>query len=217
MKFLTSFKSSLLCALTLGALPFATSCSSLDYGDPNATETVTIGFGSTDLQSLAAEMVDSLVTSPSMTYLNNPDKGDDPRIIVVFGGIDNRTSEHIDTGGIADKIRVQLLKTGKYRWVASDQGRGEIADEVRYQQGSGFVNPAQAAQMGKQLGAEVVIYGSLRSIKKRKGSSIESGGTKTTDVYYQFVLNAVNVETAEILWADEAELRKTKKTGIFGR
>jgi len=205
-----------LAALTL-ALPLAAGCSSLEYGDPNAVETVTIDFGSTDLQSLSAEMVDSMAQSPALSYLADPSKGDDQRIVTVFGGIENRTTEHIDTGGISDKIRVALLKTGKFRWVASDQGRSEIGDEVRYQQGSGFVNPAQAAQMGKQLGAEMVVYGSLRSIDKTRGSSIESGGTRTRDVYYQFVLNAVNVETAEILWADVAELRKTEKRGIFGR
>ena len=204
-------------ALALGVVPFVSSCSSLGYGDPNAVETVTIGYGSTDLQTLSGEMVDSLIVSPALNYLDSPEKGDDKRIITVFGGIENRTSEHIDTGGIADKIRVALLKTGKFRWVASDQGRDEIADEVRYQQGTGFVDPVQAAQMGKQLGAEIVIYGSLRSIVKRKGSSIESGGTRTKDVFYQFVLNAVNVETAEILWAEESEIRKTEKTGIFGR
>ena len=68
-----------------------------------------------------------------------------------------------------------------------------------------------------QLGADVILYGTLRSIDKRKGSSIESGGTRKKDVYYQFVLKCVNIDTAEILRQEEAELRKTERTGIFGR
>ncbi|MFT5288620.1 MAG: hypothetical protein ACI8QS_001919 [Planctomycetota bacterium] len=206
-----------LAALALGALVLGTSCSSLDYGDSNAVETVTIGYGSTDLQTLSAEMVDSLLMSTGLSYLKVPEDRGDPRVIVVFGGIQNRTDEHIDTGGIADKIQVRLLSSGKFRWVVSSQGRSEVADEVRYQQGSGFVDPNQAAAMGRQNAADIVIYGSLRSIVKKRGSSIESGGTRTKDVFYQFVLNAVNVETGEILWAEEAELRKTERTGIFGR
>ena len=47
--------------------------------------------------------------------------------------------------------------------------------------------------------------------------SIESGGTRKQDVYYQFVLKCVNIDTAEVLWQDEEELRKTERTGIFGR
>ena len=70
---------------------------------------------------------------------------------------------------------------------------------------------------GKQLGADVILYGTLRSIEKGTGRSIESGGGKKEDVYYQFILKCVNIDTAEVLWQDEAELRKTARTGIFGR
>ena len=200
---------------TLGSLVLA-SCSSLKYDDPGKQETVTIAYGSTDLQSLSAEMVESLVAAPSLNYLENPGKGDDLRVITVFGGIENRTTEHIDTGGISDKIQTSLIKSGKFRFVASDQGRAEIEDEVRYQQ-SGRVRDDMMREFGKQLGADVVLYGALRSIKKRAGATIETAGVRTDDVYYQFVLKCVNVDTAEIIWQDEAELRKTERRGIFGR
>ena len=50
----------------------------------------------------------------------------------------------------------------------------------------------------------------------KKGRSLESGGTKYEDVYYQFILNAVDVETGEIIWANEKELTKAARTGLFG-
>ena len=197
--------------LVLGA------CSSLGYDDPGKVETLTIDFGSTDLQSLAGEMVDSLIQSPQLNYIvhDYDDKGDQ-RIVTYMGGVENRTSEHIDTQGITDKIRVKLLNSGKFRFVAGDQGQSEIGDQVRFQQGSGRVDETKAREFGKQLGADVILYGTLRSIDKDKGRSVESGLYKKQDVYYQFVLNCVSIDSGELIWAEEAELRKTAKTGIFG-
>ena len=193
------------------------SCSSVGYDDPGKTETLTIGYGSTDLQTLAGGMVESLVDAPALNYLDNSGKGEDKRVIMYVGDVENRTDEHIDTQGITDKMQTQLLKSGKFRFVAADAGQKEIGDQVSFQQGSGRVREDMMRKFGQQFGADVVLYGSLRSIEKKKGSSIESAGTRKQDVYYQFVLKCVNIDTGEILWQDEEELRKTSRTGIFGR
>jgi uncharacterized protein (TIGR02722 family) len=201
--------------LTLLLFPLA-ACSSVGYGDPNAVETINIDYGSTDLQSFAAKMVESMNTAPNLNYLDHPGKGDNKAIVVYMAGIDNSTSEHIDTGSIRDSIQTALLKGGKFRFVSTKQGQQELGDQVAFQQGSGRVNPAQAKAFGKQLGADVVVYGTLRSIEKSKDRSIESGGYKKEDVYYKFTLQCDSIETAEVLWMEEKELRKTAKTGLFG-
>jgi hypothetical protein len=197
-------------------LAFAASCSSVGYDDPDMVETLTIDFGSTDLQTMAADMSDSLIGDPNMAFLDHSGKGDDKRIIMYVGDIENRTTEHIDTEGISDSIRVRLMKSGRYRFVAGDAGQTEIGDQVSFQQGSGRVDGAMAKAFGKQLGADVVIYGTLRSIDKEKGRSLESLGYKKEDVFYQFVLTAVNIETSEFLWSEESTIRKRSKTGLFG-
>ena len=203
--------------LPLALLALVAGCSSLSYDDPGRVETLTIDYGSTDLQTLSAEMVQSLVASPALNYLDNSGKSEDKRVILYMGDVENRTSEHIDTRGITDKMQTSLLKSGKFRFVAAGQGQEEIGEQVRFQQGSGRVRVDMMREFGKQLGADAILYGTLRSIDKKKGSSIESGGVRKQDVYYQFVLSCVNIDTAEILWQDEAELRKTERTGIFGR
>jgi hypothetical protein len=197
-------------------LLLVTACSSVQYDDPAKVETLTIDWGSTDLQSLAGDMVQSLTQAPQLAYLENPGKGDDKRIIVYLGGIENRTSEHIDTQAIMDKLQAALFKTGKFRFVAGQQGQGEIGEQVRFQQGSGRVREDMAREFGKQLGADMIVYGKLRSIEKGKGRSLESGLKKKEDVYYQFVLEAADIDTGEILWVNEKELRKTERKGIFG-
>ena len=202
--------------IALPILAACAACSSIGYDDPGKVETLTIDFGSTDLQTLAGDMVDSLIQSPNLNYIDHDYETDDPRIITLMGGVENRTSEHIDTEGITDKMRVKLLNSGKFRFVAGAQGQDEIGDQVRFQQGSGRVDPDKAREFGKQIGADVVLYGTLRSIEKDKGRTVESGFYKKDDVYYLFVLQCVNIDTGELIWADESELRKTAKTGIFG-
>ena len=197
-------------------LAVAAGCSLTKYGDPEAVETVNEDWGSTDLQTFSAKMVESLKESPALAYFDRPEKGADKRVITYMGGIRNDTSEHIDTTGVSDSIRTDLIQSGRFRFVVDKAGQDEIGEQVRFQQESGRVDPKMAMQFGKQLGAEVVIYGTLRSIEKRRDRSLESGGSKTEDVYYLFVLNATNVESGEIIWSDKGEIRKVQKTGLFG-
>ena len=202
--------------LVLPAVFCASACSTMGYKDPSREERVTIDFGSTDLQSLAGDMVTSLGDAQGLSYMENPGKDGDKRVIMFIGDVENRTSEHIDTSGIADKIEAKLFKTQKFRFVAGKQGQGQIDEQVRFQQ-SGAVREDMMRQYGKQLGADVLLYGSLRSIDKKKSASLESAGRTTRDKYYQFTLRCVNIDTAEVIWIDEVEIRKRSKTGIFGR
>ena len=203
-------------SLLILPLFLAASCSSTSYGDATATETVNVAWGSTDLQTFSGEMVQSLMGAPGLNFLDHSGKGDDKRIALYFGGIENLTGEHIDLGGLRDKMTASLVGKGKFRVVAEIQGQAEIEQQVRFQQGSGRVDPAQAKAFGKQLGADVVLFGALRDITKEKGRSLETAGVKTKDVYFQLVLQLVNIETGEIIWAEEGEIRKAQRTGVFG-
>lgn len=191
-------------------------CTSIGYDDPDKVETVNMKFGSTDLQSMADAMVQSLLSSPNLQYLDHSGKGDDKRIVLLTGNVNNRTSEHIDTSSITDSIRTALLKSGRIRLAATNQGQDELGTQVRFQMESGRVDPNLIRQFGKQIGADAVMYGNLRSIEKSKGRNLEDAGRKTDDVYYKFTLEVVNIETGEVIWIDEKEIRKSKKTGLFG-
>jgi len=209
MKLILNTLVCVLCAISV-------SCSGTKYGDPTDEETLNVKYGVTDRQRMTDTMVQSLIEAPGLGYLDHSGKKDDLRIIVMMGGVENRTVEHIDTSGITDSIRTSLLKSGRFRFVAGKQGQGEIDEQVRFQQGSGKVNPEMAKEFGKQLGADVVLYGVLRSIQKKEGGSLESLGTRTRRTDYQFVLNCENIETGELIWSDEKDITKTEKTGLFG-
>lgn len=167
------------------------------YGDATAVETTDINFGSTDLQTVAGQMTDSLLTSPVVGSLTQ-----NKRPIIFVERLKNKTSEHIDTESITDSISTKLLRSGKFRFV--DMSRVEAArEQIKFQQDGGMVDQNKAIQFGRQVGAEYMLYGNLSSIvKKNKDKS---------DVYYKFTLRLMDLESGLVEWADETEIRKTKE------
>lgn len=172
------------------------------YGDAGAVETTTTDFGSTDLQQMAEKMVDSLLTFPPIVEYTAK-----RRPVIFVDKIKNKTSEHIDTESITDTVSSRLLRSGKFRFVDMTKVAA-VKEQLDYQSESGMVNPAKATAMGKQIGAEFMLYGNLSSIVKRNSD--------TKDVYYKFTMKLMNLETGILEWSDEKEIRKTKEKSMFG-
>jgi len=170
------------------------------YGDAAAVETLTEEWGSTDLQSVADRMVGSMVRSPVIVNGSRP--------VVQVSRLKNKTSEHIDTKSVTDKIRTALIRTGMVRFTAVSDANREMLENLDYQQGSGVVSKETQKTIGKQIGAAYLLYGEIGSIVKKVG--------RTTDVYYKLTLNLVDVESGIIEWSDEKEIRKQAERPFFG-
>ncbi len=170
------------------------------YGDAKETETVTVDYGSTDLQTLSGKMVQSLIDSSATREI-----GANGRPVLFVDSIRNKSSEHIDTEALTDTMRTQLLRSGKYRFVDMTKVQA-VKEQLEYQQQSGMVDPAAMVRLGKQTGAQYMLYGNLASIVKDNG--------KVKDVFYQLTMNLMDLQSGELVWADQQEIRKqrTKKT-----
>lgn len=173
----------------------------ISYGDATAVETTTTGFGSTDLQTIAATLVDDLLTFPPIVQMTSA-----RRPVVFVDKIRNKTTEHIDTESITDTVQTKLLKSGKFRFVDMTAIK-QVQQQLNFQTDSGMVDPAKAVALGKQTGAEFMLYGNMSSIVKRNDS--------TKDVYYKFTMKMMNLETGIMEWAGEKEIRKTGEKGFF--
>ncbi len=185
------------------ALVLAGCQSKVEYRDATEVETVDVSFGSTDLQAVATKMVDSMLTTPSVTALTAQD-----RPILFVDRITNKTSEHIDTESITDTISTRLLRSGQFRFI--DMTRVDaVRKQLDFQNSAGMVDPSQAIQFGRQVGAQYMLYGNLSSIVKQDGS--------TKDVYYKMTMRLMDLESGLIEWADEKELRKQKSKSFLGR
>ncbi|GHX25063.1 TPA: penicillin-binding protein activator LpoB [Vibrio cholerae] len=187
----------------LGLAVILGGCSNkVSYGDAQAVETVNVDFGSTDLQKIAAEMVDSMMMSGSVSAITR-----DGRPIVFVERIKNKTSEHIDTESITDTISTKMLNSGKFRFVDMDRVEA-VRDQLNFQNNDELVNQSTAIQFGKMVGAQYMLYGNLSSIVKNVGSD--------KDVYYKMTMRLMDLQTGLIEWADETEIRKQQSKSLLG-
>ncbi|MGV3001472.1 penicillin-binding protein activator LpoB [Vibrio sp.] len=172
----------------------------VQYGDANAAETTTVDFGSTDLQKIANEMVDSMLSSGSVAAI----KG---RPIAYVDSIRNKTSEHIDTESITDSVSTKMLNSGKFRFVDMTKVE-DVRKQLNFQNNDELVDQTSAIKFGQMMGAQYMLYGNLSSIVK------EAGNNK--DVYYKMTMRLMDLKTGLIEWADETEIRKQKSKSLFG-
>lgn len=174
----------------------------VSYGDAQAVETTTVDFGSTDLQKIAGEMVDSMLMSGSVAHITKND-----RPIVFVERIKNKTSEHIDTESITDSISTKMLNSGKFRFVDMDRVES-VRQQLNFQNNDELVNQSSAIQFGQMVGAQYMLYGNLSSIVKEAG--------RDKDVYYKMTLRLMDLKSGLIEWADETEIRKQKSKSFLG-
>ncbi|WGV99383.1 penicillin-binding protein activator LpoB [Vibrio sp. YMD68] len=187
----------------LGLAVILGGCSNkVSYGDSQAVETTTVDFGSTDLQTIAGEMIDSMMMSGSVAVITQ-----DSRPIVFVERIKNKTTEHIDTESITDSISTKMLNSGKFRFVDMDRVES-VRDQLNFQNNDELVNQSTAIQFGKMVGAQYMLYGNLSSIVKNAGSD--------KDVYYKMTMRLMDLETGLIEWADETEIRKQESKSFLG-
>lgn len=188
--------------VVLAAIALTACASKVQYGDAQSVETVDINFGSTDLQTSATKMVDSLLTFPAVIAVTQQ-----KRPVLFVDTVRNKTQEHIDTESVTDTIVNKLLRSGKFQFV--DMSAVEAVEEqFDYQRHSGLVDPNKAAQLGRQVGAQYMLYGNLSSILKQS--------KKEKDIYYKFTLKMLNLESGLLVWQDEKEIRKSVKRSTFG-
>lgn len=168
----------------------------VSYGDEKAVETLTADFGSTDLQSTAEKMTQSLLQTRYIAKAQQPPK-------VRLRDVKNQTYEHIDTKAITDKIRIKLLQSGYVRFLADKGNLDQVNDERDFTETS-----TKKTNVKAMTDTDYIITGTVRSIKKAT--------SKVQDVYYNISLELVDPQSGEILWADEKEIRKVSNKPSIG-
>jgi len=198
-----SYLSVHLVSLTLFGI-FSTGCGQRaftkgQYDDPNKVILLDDKFNENDMQLVSNQLVDSLIQFGKIKDATNPP-------IVMVGTVRNRTSEHIDVKSLTDKIRTELIKSGKFRF-SDKTSRDEVAEEYEYQSG-GLVDQKTAARKGKQVGVQYLITGDI-------GSNVQEVG-KDKVIFYIVTLNLTDLESNLIEWSDNKEIRKRYKKQSVG-
>jgi uncharacterized protein (TIGR02722 family) len=182
--------------LAVTALLFAAGCGPKaftkgDYDDVSNENNLNDRWSETDMQKSVQELVASMLNHRAIKKATKPP-------LVMVTGLQNKTSEHIDTQSIMDMVRVELSKSGDVEFV-DKEARGDIKEEYEYQQ-SGMVGEETRKGPGGQTGADYIINGRLDSIVQEVG--------KDKTVYYKLTLNLTNLKTGVISWTDHKQMRK---------
>ncbi len=164
------------------------------YVDPEEVYLLSDKFVESDLQIIADRLSENLLASTLMA-----EHDDKPAVIISL--FTNGTDEHIDMLSLTNKLRTQLHKSRRFKFL-NERLRKALAEEYEYQ-ASGYVNPETAKAKGKQIGADWMISGHISSIRQPVG--------RKEIVYYKTTLEITDIETSEILWAEEIEIKKKFK------
>ena len=170
------------------------------YISPEEVKLLSDKFVESDLQLISDQLSQSLLASDVLSSQKRK-----PAIIISL--FTNGTDEHIDILSLTNKIRTELFKSGHFTFL-NERLRKELAKEYEYA-AAGYVDPETAKMKGKQIGADWLISGHISSIKQPVG--------RKEIVYYKTTLEVTNLETSEILWTDEVEIKKayTRKRVIM--
>lgn len=170
-----------------------------NYDDVERENLLNDQWSETDMQKAVADLVASMMKQPTIANAKTPP-------VVMVTGLQNKTSEHIDTQNIMDMVRVELMRTGRVSFV-DKEARQDIADEYNYQN-SGMVDDTSKKGPGGQTGADFIVNGRLDSIVQEVG--------KDKTVYYKLTLNMTNLKTSVMSWSDYKQIRKTFRKKSIG-
>ena len=185
--------------LALLLMPFVFACSpSVKRVETNLVKDVSGGWNDTDAQMVAQEMItDCLQGGWYPKFLTK--NGKEP--VVIVGTVTNESSEHINTRVFVEEMQRALINSGKVEFVASAGERGEIRQE-RLEQDE-FASEATRKAFGQEVGADFMLSGVLSSIVDKSGSNAL--------VFYQTNLKLINIQTNQIVWNGQKQIKKYVK------
>ncbi len=152
----------------------------------------------TDSRKVADQMIHDLFKSNMFTKYA---AGLGRKPVIVVGIIKNKTSEHIDAGNFIKKFEIVIHNSGMADLVESDEFRDKLRQERAEQQD--FADPATVAKWGKEIGADVMLFGEMNSETDTYN--------KKRVVNYVTTLFLTDIETSKRVWYGQNEIKKFVK------
>lgn len=191
-----SFRSFLLLFLSAFIFSCAATVKDIDLKDDRAEDS---NFSSSDLRDISKFMSDSIADSRFMKeYAATPKP-----VMMLSESLQNKTDEHIETRVILEKIRTKMINDGVARFI--DDAAMEEALKNLSMQATDLYDNNKASQLGQFLGAKYLVRGAITNMRKRD-SNVDIN-------YFNITLTCVDLETLEIRWTDEKEMKRLAKRG----
>lgn len=192
------------CSIAIAIILSGCTGTTIQYTDPDAVDTTSLNFSSTDLQTTATKMVNSMLSSPRISKIT-ANANDLP--IIWPQTIQNRTNEHIDTSAIQNSVTTELLNSGKFNLVDMNKVDA-VKAQMQYQNYSGMVAPDKAVKIGKQVGAQYMLFGDI--------SSISAQNNYQQSQFFQITMKLMDLESGLLIWQGQKQIRKVAQKSYFG-
>ena len=172
--------------------------------DVNETRHMGADYDYSDMRKISEGVANELAASEFLIKQNSSP-------IFMIAGVENRTSNYVDTKGLTDKIRTTLMRAGKGQFV-NEARRADLMKEQGFQAAN--ATPETQVAVGKQLGAKYMISGSLMEMKDSSPRQVRVSKQKLN--YYKLTIEVTDLETSLIAWTTEKEFARQASLPIIG-
>jgi len=186
--------------LTTGCAAFRASTSEVDV---NRTTHMKEDFDFVDMRQISQSIADEMIAAFLAPQSEPP--------IMMIPGIENRTSQYVDTKALTDRMRTEVIRSGRAQFI-NEARRADLLKEQGYQAAN--VTPETQVAIGRQLGAKYMITGSLMEMSQRTPRQVRV--SKTKENYYKLTMEVTDLETGIITWTTEREFARAATLPLIG-
>lgn len=156
-----------------------------------------------DMRAISEEIAGDLLASPFMGGFPEPP-------IMMIAGVQNRTSQYVDTKNLTDRMRNLLLQSQKIRFVNETR-----RDELLKEQGFSAANatPETQVSIGNMLGARYMMSGSLTEMESETPK--QARVSKAEVKYYKLTFEITDIQSGEICWSNEKEFAREARIPLI--
>lgn len=192
----------------LAVVLFTNGCAAFrtDVADVNVDQMghMDADYDATDMRKITQSVVNQMLASP---WLNNASTIP----VLMDAGVENRTSNYVDTKNLTDRMRTSLIQSGRVQFINASR-RDQLLKEQGYQAAN--ADPATAAAIGRQIGAGYMLSGSLTEMKSETGRQVRVSRTEMQ--YYKLTIEVTDLTSGVIVWTTEEEFARKARQPLIG-
>ena len=167
------------------------SCHSVKLVDAETQIDLSGYWNDTDLRKASDALIKEALGTPRLAQF---DGGRGRLPVIIVGNFKNSSDEHIDTSILSQRLEASILNSGKAEFVASGELRDAIRKE-RLDQQQGYTDDATVAALGREVGADFMMTGSVKTIVDRYA--------KTATRSYFITAELTDITTNRRIWIGE--------------
>ena len=149
-----------------------------------------------DSKMVADEITKQVLGEKWLSNFSQTHAGKKP--VVIVGFVKNSSHEHIEAETFIKNIEIAFINSGLVTLVQGGEKRQEIRGEKADQQDN--ASQSTMKKWGLEIGADFMMQGDI--------NSIVDSYKRDKVVFYKINLELTNIQTSEVVWIGDKELKK---------